>query len=108
VHNTVASASPPFSSIEWRWAESNPRVVNNLVTHNLRERDGAVAELVANLENAAADTFIDLAGHDVHLAAGAAAAIDQGDPQGSDLAGTDFDEDARDAAPDIGADERVR
>lgn len=108
VHNTVASTMPPYSSMEWRFTESNPRVVNNLVTHNLRDRDGAVAERVANLENAPADTFVDLAGHDVHLAAGASAAIDQGDPEGADLAGADFDGDARDGAPDIGADERSR
>jgi len=107
VHNTVASAMPPFSSIEWRFAESNPRLVNNLVTHNLRERDGAVAESIGNLENADAAMFVDLAAHDLHLVAGAAA-IDQGDPQGADLAGTDVDGDPRASAPDVGADERVR
>jgi hypothetical protein len=108
VHNTIASTMPPYSSMEWRFPESNPRVVNNLVTHNLRDRDGAVAELVANLENAPAETFVDLAAHDVHLAARATAAIDQGDPEGADLAGSDVDGDPRDAAPDIGADERTR
>lgn len=108
VHNTVASAMPPYSSMEWRFAESNPRVVNNLVTHNLRDRDGAVAERVSNVENATPDVFVDLSGHDVHLAASAAVAIDQGAPEGADLAGADFDGDAREGAPDVGADERTR
>jgi hypothetical protein len=108
VHNTVATAGPPYSSIEWRWPETTATIVNNLVTHNLRERDGATATVVGNLEMADVAIFEDFAGGDVHLGAGAAAAIDMGDAMGPPLAGPDYDGDARDGAPDIGADERVR
>jgi hypothetical protein len=107
VHNTVASTEAPYSSIEWRFSQTTARIINNLVTHNLRERDGATAQLVSNLENADAALFVDLASADLHLVPGADPAIDQGDPEGAALAPTDFDGDARDDTPDLGADERA-
>jgi hypothetical protein len=107
VHNTVVSSSPPFSSIEWRWMETTVALVNNLVSHNLRERDGATAMPLGNIENADVAMLVDFAGGDAHLAPGAAA-IDAGDPSGVDLAPTDWDGDMRTDPPDVGADERVR
>lgn len=38
VHNTVASTQAPFSSIEWRFDNTDVEIVNNLVSHNLRDR----------------------------------------------------------------------
>lgn len=73
VHNTVVSSQPPYSSIEWRWPETDVVLVNNLVSHDLRERDGAVASVSGNLVDADVTMLVDLAGHDAHLAAGAAA-----------------------------------
>ena len=32
-HNTVASTSEPFTSIEWRYPSSDPLLINNLATH---------------------------------------------------------------------------
>lgn len=107
VHNTVASTQPPYSSIEWRWPETTVALVNNLVTHNLRERDGGVATPAGNLENADIAMLVDPAGGDAHLVAGAAA-IDAGDPSGVELAPEDLDGDARTAPVDVGADERTR
>jgi hypothetical protein len=75
LHNTVASTGAPFSSIEWRWPNTNVEITNNLVSHNLRERDGATASLAGNLENAPLSLFVDGAGGDLHLAASASAAI---------------------------------
>ncbi len=50
LHNTVASTQPPFSSIEWRFSLTDVDIVNNLVSHNLRDR-GGTARLSGNLQN---------------------------------------------------------
>ena len=103
VHNTVAALQPPFTAIEYRFANTSAVLKNNLVTHAIKERDGATAELASNLADAPLTHFVDAPGGDLHLAADSPA-IDAGIP---DLAPTDFEGDPRDAAPDIGADERV-
>ena len=75
------------------------------------ERDGAMATLDHNLPAATGQagaslaSFVDAAGHDLHLSAAAAEAIGQGiaDPE----AGLDIDGETHDdGAPDLGADER--
>jgi len=106
VHNTVASTEAPFSSIEWRFDHTDVEIINNLVTHNLRDR-GGVASLAGNLEDAALSLFIDGTGGDLHLTASASAAIDQGESLSEGLGDDDIDGDARPigAAPDVGADE---
>jgi hypothetical protein len=101
-HNTIVSLQPPFVSMEYRWPNTRASIVDNLVTHTITMRDGGVAELDGNLEMVGIDGFVDPAGADLHLVAGAAA-IDAAavDPTTLD----DFDGDARDASPDVGADE---
>ncbi len=107
LHNTVVSTSAPFSSIEWRFANTSAEITNNLVSHNLRERDGASAVLAGNLQNAPPNLFADAAAGDLYLLAGAAAAIDQGAPLAAGLCDEDIDGDVRPlgSARDIGADE---
>jgi uncharacterized repeat protein (TIGR01451 family) len=102
LHNTVASTQSPFSSIEWRWPNTDAEITNNLVSHNLRERDGASASLAGNLEDAPLSLFVDGTGGDLHLTEGASSAIGQGVNAGVT---TDIDGQTRDSAPDIGADE---
>ena len=104
VHNTVFSTQAPYSSIEWRFPLTSGTVANNLVSHNLRDRGvGGPMTVEGNVEGAPASAFVDAAGGDLHLAAGAAA-IDAGAPaHGVD---EDMDREVRDATPDVGADER--
>jgi len=102
LHNSVASTEAPFSSIEWRWSNTNAVISNNLVSHNLRERDSGAASLAGNLEDAPLSLFVDGAGGDLHLAESASLAIDRGVNAGVTA---DIDGEARDASPDIGADE---
>lgn len=107
LHNTVVSTRPPFSSIEGRFANTVATMTNNLMSHNLRPRDGASLTLAGNLQNAPAALFVDavLAG-DLHLVDGATAAIDQGASLPAGQADEDIDGDLREPARDIGADER--
>ena len=106
LHNTVASTQAPFSSIEWRFADTDVDLINNLVSHNLQDRGGA-AFLDGNLQNASLALFEDGAGGDLHLVASASAAIDQGATLAAGLCDDDFDGDARPSGSgrDIGADE---
>jgi hypothetical protein len=106
LHNTVWSGDPAasFSSVEWRFALTSATVANNLVNVALRERDGAVAALAGNVTGALAAWFLGAASGDLHLAASASPAIDQGVVTGvtDDL---DGEPRPRGAAPDVGADE---
>ena len=106
LHNTVASTATPFSSIEWRYSNTDADIINNLVSHNLRDRGGA-ASLAGNLTDASLSLFVDGASGDLHLAATATAAIDQGVSIAEGLCDDDIDGDARPigSAPDVGADE---
>lgn len=103
-NNTVVSTQAPFSSIEWRFDNTDVEIKNNLVSHNLRDR-GGTAVLDSNLENAPLSLFVDGANGDLHLLGTAVSAIDQAVtlPEITD----DVDGDGRPygAAPDIGADE---
>ena len=106
VHNTVASTQAPFSSIEWRFADTDVMLFNNLVSHTLAERNGATAVEEGNMADAPASTWVSLPEYDLHLAA-AASAIGQGGPQGAAVAPTDFDGEARPSrSADVGADQR--
>jgi len=105
-HNTVlhgSGASNAFSSIDYRFAETNATIQNNL-TNKITLRDGAQGTVDHNLENTPL-AYLVAAGTDFHLTAGAANAIDKGVslPQ----AGSDLDGDPHaTGAPDLGADER--
>ena len=104
LHNTVASTQAPFSSIEWRFDNTDVDIINNLVTHNLMDRGGS-ATLSGNLQNQPLSTFVDGAGGDLHLSASATTAIDQVTAP-ADVA-DDYDGEARPigSAADVGADE---
>jgi hypothetical protein len=105
VHNTVVAVQTPFSCMEWRFDDASVTLLNNLVSHNLMDR-GGTAVLAGNVENAPLAWFVDAAAGDLHLAAGATGAIDQGvavDPGGCD---EDIDGEPRTGARDVGADER--
>jgi hypothetical protein len=109
LHNTVVSTQKPFSSIEWRFSNTSVELTNNLVSHNLQARDGATATQAGNLANAPLTLFANLASGNLHLAAGASAAIDEGVSITGGACDDDIDGDHRPDGParDIGADERV-
>jgi hypothetical protein len=105
VHNTVIlNGTFPYGGIEYRWPDSSGVIAGNLLDAPIWRRDGGQARLVANLEGAAAAWFVDAAGADLHLAAGAPP-VDAGpDPP---AAGDDVDGQSRPAGAraDAGADE---
>ena len=107
LHNTVASTQAPFSSIEWRWPNTDAEIINNLVSHNLQQRDGAVASQAGNLDHASLSLFVDGAGGDLHLAESASWAINRGVPIAGGLCDEDIDGDPRPwgGGRDVGADE---
>ena len=104
----MVSTAEPFSSIEWRFANTNATITNNLVSHNLLKREDASASLTANLDHQTLSLFVDGSGGDLHLAENANVAIDKGVSIGANLCSDDIDGDLRDTAPDIGADEVVK
>jgi hypothetical protein len=106
-HNSVVSTQAPFSSIEWRFSNTQAEITNNLCSHRLLERDGAGAALAGNLENAPVTLFANPLAGDLHLAPGASLAIDQGSAIPDGLADEDMDGDRRPtgAGRDVGADE---
>ncbi len=108
VHNTVVSTQTSFSSIEWRYDHTDADILNNLVSHQLLERDGEpTARLAGNLEYQPLSLFVDGPGGNLHLKATASVAIDQGVPVAAGLCDGDIDGEARPvgAARDVGADE---
>lgn len=106
VHNTVVVLPQPFSCIEWRWDNTDVEIKNNLVSHNLMNRGGR-ADLAGNVENAPASVFENQSAGELHLASGASSCIDQGVVLPAGLCDQDIDGQARDAHPDVGADEYV-
>jgi hypothetical protein len=106
LHNTVVNgpgATGFFSSIDYRFAETDALIANNL-GQRISQRDGAAGTVANNLEQTSLDLFVDAAAGDFHLKPSAAAAIDQGRVESE--AGIDLDGHAHDVgAPDLGADE---
>jgi hypothetical protein len=105
-HNTVVSHDKPFSSIEYRWPNTRVRIMNNIVSSNIKRRNNADALLKRNIRNAPPTLFQDYDAGDLHLAPTAARAIDRGMPLRDAASKVDIDGNKRDAHPDIGADER--
>ena len=97
----------PFSSIEWRFSNTQAEITNNLASYRLLERDGASAVLNGNLENAPLSLLSNPLDGDLHLRSDASLAIDQGSVVLAGLADKDIDGDPRPAGfgRDIGADE---
>jgi hypothetical protein len=107
-NNTVIQNGTYPDAIEYRYpGTTGVQVFNNLTDGAIRSRNGAVATLGNNYTLATASLFVNAAAGDLHLAAGATAAIDRGRV----MTGTtvDFDRNSRPAgsAWDIGADERT-
>ncbi len=106
LHNSVASSQQPSSSsIEWRFTGTIAEVANNLVSHNLKQRDGGQATLDGNLNGAPSIWFEDLVSGDLHLSASAIGPVDSGSYLSAGLADLDFDGEIRSGIPDVGADE---
>ncbi len=103
-HNTVASTQAPFSSIEWRFSNTDVDIINNLVSHNLMDREGT-AYLEGNLEDQPLSLFVDGAGGDLHLGSTATVAIDQVTSPGDVSDDIDGDPRPLGSASDVGADE---
>ena len=104
LHNTIVALEQPFTSIEYRWSSTNVTIHNNLVTHAIMLRDGAVADLQGNMsDNPDVSQFVDAANNDLHLVS-EATAINAGVPTS---VVEDIDGDPRDGSPDVGADEYV-
>ena len=103
-HNTVVSAIGAHSSIEYRFSRTQAKVVNNLVSDTILDRDDAGVPIAGNLQQVDLADFVDPLGGDAHLVDGASA-IDAGVPLGADAVTHDIDGDPRDARPDVGADE---
>lgn len=106
VHNTVASAVGEFSSIEYRFDRTTAKILNNLVTGEIIIRDDAGAPVAGNVSMAALSEFRDPLSGDLHLVPGSSV-IDAGVNLGEDASPYDFDGEARNGAPDVGADEVV-
>ncbi len=103
-NNTVVSTQAPFSSIEWYLDNTDVEIMNNLVSHNLRDRGGS-SVLANNLENAPLTLFVDGVNGDLHLRDTAVTAIDQAVALTEVTDDIDGDGRFSGAAPDIGADE---
>jgi hypothetical protein len=103
VHNTVLVEGRVPWSIGVRFPTASARVWNNLSNHPILLRDGAKAELKANVVTGRRDWFVDSSLGDLRLARGDSPAIDAG-------IGIDDDRPSADrrplfvgAAPDAGA-----
>lgn len=102
--NTVWSSQAPYSSIEWRYANTSALIDGNLVSHDLRSREGGQASLAHNIADAPAAWFADAARGDLHLVEGADP-IDAGGDLAPGSSWLDFDGDRRVVVADVGADE---
>ena len=105
-HNTAVMIGDAFNGVEYRFANTDVRVFNNLTSHPISARDGGQGVVEGNIELADRNDFVDAVGGDVHLLPGAAA-IGAGLRTLDEDVGVDIDGDPRDEAPDAGADEYV-
>lgn len=107
LHNTVYTADPAstFSSIEWRYPNTQVLLTNNLVNYLMRERDSATATQSGNVTLALANWFVDAANGDLHLASTASDAIDQVTAPGNVSDDVDGAQRPLGDASDVGADE---
>lgn len=104
VNNTVYCVDDPFNAMEYRWPDTRVTMVNNLCSHRIMERNGAVATVFDNNITAAAENwFVNAPVGDLHLRETALEAIDKG--KSVDAMGVDIDGEQRGTPPDIGADE---
>ncbi|MGE0404355.1 MAG: hypothetical protein AB7T06_47035 [Kofleriaceae bacterium] len=106
LNNTVViTGGAAGNAIEYRFRNSLVEIRNNIAT-TIRERDNARGTVMTNQLAPPLSQFVDAAAGDLHLAASAADAIDQGAAH-ADVT-NDIDGDTRGATPDLGADELAR
>lgn len=104
-NNTVFSENYP-NAIEYRFAGSRDiSIINNLTNAAIAARDGAVADLAANVTLAQASWFIDTGNGDLHLAVSEAGVVDQGRALADVTVDMDCDPRPMGNGYDIGADE---
>ena len=100
-HNTIVT-KPLYSSIDYRFANTNAEIRNNLL-YRITRRNGAKGTADHNLVKAPASLFVSLPNLNYRLKATAAAAIDKGVAVGV-AGGLDLDGKAHDKGPpDLGA-----
>ena len=104
-HNSIFSTQPPFSSIEWRFANTQAEIANNMTSSIMRERDSASAVLSGNVTSAAVSWFVDASGGNLHLVASASQAIDSASLLPAVSSDIDGDPRPVGARADVGADE---
>lgn len=106
LHNTIMStesATGFFSSIDSRFENTRSEITNN-IARRITTRGNAQPVEEGNIVGQDTSMFVNPAARDLHLLPGAAA-IDAGVVV--EGAGVDIDGQARDGAPDVGADEVV-
>jgi hypothetical protein len=57
-NNTIFSVDRPYNSMEYRWPNTTVIAKNNLLSYNIRPRDNATADTIANIQNAGAGMFV--------------------------------------------------
>ena len=101
-HNSIYTAFPPFSGIEWRFTATRIWLMNNLSNAPYLAREGAVALGQASNGVATEADFVDAAAGDLRLAPGSAA-IDAGAPVPVEGLQIDALGTLREGPPDFGA-----
>ena len=109
LHNSIytADTAHTFSAIEWRFANTTARIINNLVNDEMRERNEAHGTESGTVTGAQASWFVDTAASDLHLTSAATAAIDTVTAPADAVSDMDGDARPNGTASDAGADERV-
>ena len=102
-HNTVLVEGKVPWSISIRFPATKAQVWNNLSNHQVILRDGATADLKANIVTARRDWFVDSSQGDLRLARGDSQAIDAGIVVGDDRQSADRRPLFVGSAPDVGA-----
>ena len=106
LHNTVIQNGTYPNAIEYRFGSTTGVVIeNNLTDGAIVARDGATGTVVSNLTEASPDLFVDASAGDLHLAATATSAIDQGADLPDCVLDWDLETRPYDASRDLGADE---
>ncbi len=105
VHNSIFSTGSLFSGIEWRYSASNGiKIINNLSSHMLMERDGNPSATLAGNLTATESMFQEVEKSNLNLV-NTAGALNKGVPVDPSICADDIHGEARGDQPDVGADE---
>jgi hypothetical protein len=108
LHNTVILSGTYRDAIDYRFADTTGVVIaNNLTDAAIIARDGATASLMGNITNADLSLFVQPPAGNLHLAATATRAVDQGVAVSGAEVDWDGEPRPQGQAPDVGADERA-